>query len=146
MYPDPRTALAVFVALAAASLALAWPRRGLLARWRRMRHTSERARVEDALKYLFHRGAEGLPVYAAALAGALHFGQQAAREMLERLATNGLVEAAGTSAFRLTDRGRADALRIVRSHRLVEHYLADRTGIGPEEWHELAEEEEHLLT
>jgi DtxR family Mn-dependent transcriptional regulator len=37
-------------------------------------------------------------------------------------------------------------LRIVRSHRLVEQFLADRTGVDPEEWHRVAEDEEHRLS
>lgn len=146
MYPDPRLALLAFGAFTAVALALFWPRRGLYARLRRLRRASERVRVEDALKYLFHSGAEGRDVRADALAGALQVRQQVASEILERLAERGLAEVIGAGGHRLSDRGRIEALRIVRSHRILEHYLADRTGIGPEEWHELAEDEEHLLT
>lgn len=146
MYPNPGLALLAFGVLSVLSLALFWPRRGLYSRIRRLRRASVRVRVEDALKYLFHRGAEGRDVHSDALAGALQVRQQVARDILERLDERGLAEVSGTGGHRLSDRGRIEALRIVRSHRILEHYLADRTGIGPEEWHELAEEEEHLLT
>lgn len=146
MYPDPRLALLAFGVLCALALALFWPRRGLLARVRRLRHASERVRAEDALKYLFHRSAEGREVHADALAGALQVRQQVARGLLERLGALGFVEADAGGGHRLTGMGRTEALRIVRSHRLLEQYLADRTGIGPEEWHAVAEEEEHLMT
>ncbi len=146
MTPDPRFALLSFALLTVGALVVFWPRRGLASRFRRFRHTSERARVEDALKYLFHRGAEGVAVTADALAGSLQVRQHLARELLERLAERGLATAVGASGYVLTELGRRDALRIVRSHRLLEQYLADRTGLGPEEWHEVAEEEEHLLT
>ena len=43
----------------------------------------------------------------------------------------------------LTDEGRAYALRMVRTHRIWERYLADRTGVGSGEWHTLAERLEH---
>lgn len=146
MTPDPRSALLVFGVLTVAALAVLWPRRGLYARVRRLRRASERVRVEDTLKYLFHRGAEGRDVHADALAGSLQVRQHLARGILERLTERGLAEHVGAGGHRLTDRGRLEALRIVRSHRILEHYLADRTGIGPEEWHELAEDEEHLLS
>jgi len=144
--PDPRLALLVFALGAALALAIVWPRRGIYARLRRLRRRSERERVEDTLKYLFHRGEQGSDVHEDALAGALQVGQSAARDLLERLAAGGLTEKAGLTHHRLTETGRRQALRIVRSHRLLEHYLADRTGIGPEEWHELAEEREHQLS
>jgi len=46
----------------------------------------------------------------------------------------------------LSEDGRAYALRIVRSHRLWERFLADRTGLTPAEWHEQAERHEHSLS
>jgi DtxR family Mn-dependent transcriptional regulator len=146
MYPDPRVALAVFGLLSALTLAVLWPRRGIAARIRRLRRISQQVRLEDTLKYLFHRGAEGEDVRADALAGALQVRQQFARELLERLTAIGLAEIVGTAGHRLTSPGRVEALRIVRSHRILEHYLADRTGLGPAEWHEVAEEEEHRMT
>jgi DtxR family Mn-dependent transcriptional regulator len=142
---DPRLALLVFAAIAALALAVAWPRRGIAARVSRLLRISERVRAEDALKYLYHRGATGDAVHADALSGVLQVRRTFSRELLERLTERGLVSASGTG-YRLTDDGRAEALRIVRSHRLLERYLADRTGIGPEEWHEVAEAREHEMT
>jgi len=142
---DPGRALLVFALLALLSLAIFWPRRGLAARVQRLRRVSDRVRVEDALKYLFHRDAEGHASHADAVAGALELRRQPARELLDRLTERGLTAASGAS-YRLTERGRGEALRIVRSHRLLERYLADRTGIGPGEWHEVAEEREHLMS
>ncbi len=48
--------------------------------------------------------------------------------------------------FVLTDQGREYALHIVRTHRLLERYLADRTGVLPEDWHGEAERREHKLS
>lgn len=146
MYPDPRTALLVFAIAAAIALGCLWPRHGLMARLRRLRRADERVRVEDALKYLFHRSPERTGVHPDALAGALQVRQKVARDLLARLESRRLVEQQGPAGFRLTDVGRREALRIVRSHRLLEAYLADRTGIGPAEWHAVAEDEEHLLS
>lgn len=143
---DPRLALLGFAALTAAAALVVWPRRGLAARLGRARRDAERERREDALKYLFHRGTEGLVVHADALAGALDLRPAAARQLAHRLETQGLILTVGAAGHRLTDAGRREALRIVRSHRLVEQFLADRTGIAPEEWHGVAEDEEHRLS
>ncbi|MCL4213663.1 MAG: metal-dependent transcriptional regulator [Gemmatimonadales bacterium] len=142
---DPRLALLVFALLVILAALVLWPRRGWLARFQRYRRLSERVRVEDAVKYLFHQGATGAPVPADALAGALEIRRAAADELLARLSDLGLAEPIGTGT-RLTEAGRTEALRIVRSHRLLEQYLADRTGIDPAEWHEVAEDREHELS
>jgi DtxR family Mn-dependent transcriptional regulator len=46
----------------------------------------------------------------------------------------------------LSEAGRVYALRVIRTHRLWERYLADRTGVAPAEWHAAAEEHEHRLS
>ncbi len=53
-------------------------------------------------------------------------------------------EATGDVA--LTEAGRTEALRVVRGHRLWEHWLAERTGVAAPEWHAQAEAREHELT
>ena len=142
---DPRLALFVFAVVVLVTALVVWPRTGVLARISRIRRLSERVRVEDAVKYLYHQGASGAPVHADALAGALEIRRGQADDLLATLAALGLAEPLGPGA-RLTDTGRTEALRIVRSHRLLEQYLADRTGIDPAEWHEVAEAREHELT
>ena len=46
----------------------------------------------------------------------------------------------------LTDEGEQWAVRIVRTHRMWERYLADRTGVPAGEWHDEAERMEHTLS
>jgi DtxR family Mn-dependent transcriptional regulator len=142
---DPRLALAWFAVGAAATLAVAWPRTGLAARLRRRLRLSERARTEDALKYLVHRSSEARPVHLDAVAGALAIPRPVALRLLDRLVSTGLARPSD-HGYRLTDDGRTAALQLVRSHRLLERFLADRTGLAPDEWHEVAEEEEHRLS
>lgn len=142
---DPATALLGF-ALAVALLAvLLWPRRGLVALLRRTLRTTERVRVEDAVKYLYHAGSDGIAVRPEALAGALAVGEGVSRRLLARLVALGLARVDGVG-FTLTERGRTDALRLVRTHRLVEHWLATRTGVEAAEWHAVAEDAEHDLS
>ncbi len=143
--PDPRLALFLF-AVASLLVAIAlWPRSGILARIRRLRQLSERVRIEDTLKYIFHRNTDGEGVHADALAGALELRRGLARRILGRLAERGLATSDSHGAH-LTENGRREAIRIVRTHRLLESYFADRTGVSPAEWHELAEAGEHELS
>ena len=142
---DPRIALLAFAVLVAITFAVAWPRRGLWAKARRLGRVSDRVRLEDTLKYLFHRNAIGTTVHPDALAGALEISRPQARRLLERVASSGLATHE-TTGFRLTADGQSEALRIVRSHRILEQYFADRTGVAPAEWHELAEVAEHELS
>lgn len=142
---DPARALLVFACIVLVLAALLWPERGLFALVRRTRRATERVRVEDAVKYLFHAGDDGAAVRPEALAGALAVRETVARSLLARLVERGLARTDG-AGFRLTDGGRRDALRLVRTHRLVEQWLADRTGVEPGEWHAVAEDAEHELT
>jgi DtxR family Mn-dependent transcriptional regulator len=78
------------------------------------------------------------------VAGALEISQAEAARILSRLRVAGLVEAERPTV--LTEEGQGYALRIIRTHRLLERYLADRTGVAPDEWHEVAERDEHHLS
>ena len=141
---DPLFALTVFGLVVAALAVTLWPRFGIVARFRSGRNAEERVRMEDALKHLFKSEYRDRQATLVSVAGALESSQSTAAETLERLREAGLVESADT--MRLTADGRAYALRIIRTHRLWERYLADRTGVEPGEWHERAEHQEHILT
>lgn len=124
---------------------LFWPRSGLIGRLRRLRHVGERVRVEDALKHVYHASAAGHPATAESLAGVLEVTLSTASRLIEQLAERHLVKL-DDGSLALSEEGRRYALRIVRTHRLWERYLADRTGVAPPYWHELAERREHQLT
>lgn len=142
---DPGIALLVFAALVALAAMVLWPRWGLVARVGRLARSSERVRLEDALKYLYHQESRNLPFAPAGLAGVLEVSRLRAVRLVERLHELALVRVQGDRVT-LTDTGREYALRILRTHRLWERYLADRTGVAPGQWHEEAERQEHLLT
>jgi len=142
---NPVFALSVFAAVVAFLSVLFWPRRGLFARLQRMSHMSERVLLEDALKHVYTCESIGRECSLESLAGQLEVTTGRAADLLSMLAETRLVrnEEAGP---RLTDAGRDSALRLVRTHRLWERYLADRTGVPAGEWHEEAERMEHTLT
>ncbi len=145
MQPDPVVTLSIFFALVAVLVLVLWPGRGLVARLRRMRRETERVRLEDGLKHLLTSERAGRPCTLETLAGRLEVSRGVASDVLTRLADLGLAMA-GPSGYGLTEVGRSYALRILRTHRLWERYLADRTGVPAVEWHAEAERVEHELS
>lgn len=143
--PDPRVALLLFAGMVGVGAVLLWPRLGLIPRWLRLRRLDERVRVEDALKHIFMCEAQGRACTLESLAGRLEISVGDAAALLAHLARLDLVRSAG-EVPELTAEGRASALRVLRTHRLWERYLADRTGVPPGEWHDQAERMEHTLT
>ncbi len=142
---DPGFALLVFAVTAGLCLALLWPGKGLLARALAAARMTERVRIEDALKHLFNCEYLAFPSTLESLAGGLRVRRSRAGRLVSRLCELGLAEARG-SAVSLTDAGRSYALRVVRTHRLWERYLADRTGVSQADWNAQAEVREHRMS
>ena len=124
---------------------LAWPRVGVAPRLLRLARLDERVRLEDALKHVFTCQQSGQMSSLESLAGRLEVSTGQAASLLSRLAEMGLVQMEGDGPTLTTD-GAQTAVRIVRTHRLWERYLADRTGVPPVEWHDQAERMEHTLS
>lgn len=135
----------VFAGIVVLVAALWWPGRGLWWRMRSALRSSERVRIEDALKHLYVAEHQGQPVTKESLAGSMEVGRAAAARTLQILSERGLA-LLEDGAPTLTPSGREYAVRILRSHRLWEFYLADRTGVKPDDWHRAAEEAEHGIT
>ena len=66
--------------------------------------------------------------------------------MFARLQEMGLVEYERYRGASLTERGREEALRLVRRHRLIETFLLEHLGYSWEEVHEEAERLEHAVS
>lgn len=142
---DPTLALTLFGALVAALALLLWPRWGVVARLGRMSESTERVLLEDALKHVYTCHRVGRQCTVESVAGQLEVGTGRAAELLARLADSGLVVSDATGT-RPTEQGTESALQLVRTHRLWERYLADRTGVPAGEWHAQAERMEHALS
>jgi DtxR family Mn-dependent transcriptional regulator len=143
--PHPLTALIVAGLLAALLALVFWPRFGVVARWQRYRRRTDRTRSEDALKHLYQCEATRRRPSVQSIAGALEMTMNGVAELLPKMQKAGLVEIEGDD-LRLTPRGRASALHIIRAHRLWERHLADETGVAEADWHDQAEQYEHTLS
>lgn len=78
------------------------------------------------------------PAPAARVAEMLQVTAPTASEMLKRLEAEGLIERSGRRPL-LTPKGRAEAERAVRHHRIIERFLTDFMGYSPAESHEHAD-------
>jgi DtxR family transcriptional regulator, Mn-dependent transcriptional regulator len=103
--------------------------------------------IEDYLKaihVLEHE--EGARVSTSAVAERLSVSAPAATTMLKKLAAQGLVRHERYRGVELTAEGRRAAVEVIRHHRLLEQYLAQRLGVAIDEVHAEAEQLEHALS
>jgi DtxR family Mn-dependent transcriptional regulator len=108
------------------------------------RHSSA---SEDYLKVVYgHTEWQPEPITSSQLAGRLGLAPSSVTEMVKKLVGQGLVEHAPYGAITLTATGRAQALRMVRRHRLIETWLVQQFGYTWDEVHDEAEVLEHTLS
>ena len=86
------------------------------------------------------------PMTSSQLAAKLGLAPSSVTEMVKKLTVQGLVEHALYGTIVLTSRGRAEALRMVRRHRLIETWLVSEFGYGWDEVHDEAEVLEHVVS
>ena len=101
---------------------------------------------QDYLKALYALGPAGEAVPTSALAERLAVSPPSVTNMLRRLARERLVRHAPRAGARLSARGRLEALRIVRRHRLLETFLVRVLGLDWSEVHADAEVLEHAVS
>lgn len=102
---------------------------------------------EEYLEALFHLcGEEGGLTSVSHVAHELGVSAASASQMLTRLTKDGAVERDENGQVRLTESGRADAVRLVRRHRLSERFLTDYLDLPWDQVHEQACKLEHAWT
>ncbi len=103
--------------------------------------------IEDYLKVIYGWTEwQDAPITGSQLAARLGLVPSSVTEMVKKLAKQGLVTHRPYGAIELTDAGRAEALRMVRRHRLVETWLVEGFGYDWDEVHDEAEVLEHALS
>ncbi|MEA2684008.1 MAG: DtxR family transcriptional regulator, Mn-dependent transcriptional regulator [Chloroflexota bacterium] len=105
--------------------------------------------LQDYLKAI-HRLTEGSGrqdrASTKAIAAELGVTAPSVSAMLDRMASQRLVDYVHYAGASLTPRGRRAALRVIRRHRLVELFLVRQLGLGWEEVHDEAERLEHVIS
>jgi manganese/zinc/iron transport system permease protein len=121
------------------------PRQGVVVSLGRRAWLSLRILAEDILALLYRaeeRSRSAIVMDRLAVRKILGPGGLATRVALGMLQRRQEISA-GAEGYRLTDRGRARAKTLLRSHRLWERYLATEAGMGDRHIHEGAEQLEH---
>ncbi len=103
--------------------------------------------MEDYLKAIYVlQSEEGPPVSTSAIAEYLDKTSPSVTDMLGKLEDRGLVEREPYQGAELTAEGEAVALEVVRHHRLLEAFLADRLDYDWSEVHDEADALEHHIS
>lgn len=121
------------------------PQKGWWWRLKENAVSKERIVLEDILKSLYYAKEEGVVRNIKGIVKQLPFGEQQILSVLSEMEDKALVNIL-ENRVRLSEQGEEYAIRIVRAHRLWEHYLAEKTGFDKKDWHKLAEKAEHKLT
>ena len=105
------------------------------------------AKMEDYLKAIYElTEREGTPVSTSSIAEHLDVTPPTATSMMETLEEHGLVEREKYKGVELTTEGETVALEVVRHHRLLETYLAERLGFDWADVHDEADRLEHHIS
>jgi len=145
MQYNPLIALLIFIGLALLIYAAFRPVKGWYWLLRNNWQSNEKTVMEDILKQLYRLESYGSDIDINALTNSLKINDSLIVDALHNMSVNELVKVEG-DLIRLTKQGRQYALKIIRVHRLWEKYLAEKTGFDKSEWHDRAEEMEHVLS
>jgi ABC-type Mn2+/Zn2+ transport system permease subunit/Mn-dependent DtxR family transcriptional regulator len=139
---NPGPAMAVVATLGYLLAALFSPRKGLVVRFLQTQKQRSRIDREDVLKQsLMLQQANNLSQQT--LLEKTGLGPSRQFRLITRLRKEGLFE---LEKYSLSEKGKSEANRLVRAHRLWETYLVHEVGLSDEQIHEEAEKYEHFLT
>ncbi|PUZ22916.1 iron (metal) dependent repressor, dtxr family protein [Chitinophaga parva] len=99
---------------------------------------------ENYLKALFRISLEKTEITVKDIATHLELKMPTVNSMIQKLSEKKLVRYEKYKAIELTEKGRRQALHILRKHRLTELFLSEVMGLGWEEVHDIAEQIEHI--
>ena len=102
--------------------------------------------AEEYLEAICKLGEEGQPVAVSALAKYLKISSVSANEMVRKLVEQKLVLYEPYKGVSLTLAGQAQALAVIRRHRLWERFLTDVLGLSWDQVHEEAWRLEHVTS
>ncbi|MFT3705485.1 MAG: metal-dependent transcriptional regulator [Agriterribacter sp.] len=99
---------------------------------------------ENYLKALYRLSQEKKEITVKDIAKSLSIKMPTVNSMVKKLADKKFIKYEKYKAIELTEKGRKQALYILRKHRLTELFLSKVMGMGWEEVHDIAEQIEHI--
>ncbi len=104
------------------------------------------ASVENYLKAVYYLHEEGGEVSTSKLSELLHIRPASVTGMIKRMAGMNLLVYEPYRTIKLTAKGRREALKILRRHRLIESFLVEIMGLPWNRVHQEAEKWEHVVS
>lgn len=99
---------------------------------------------ENYLKALYRLAQENKEISVKDIAKSLDIKMPTVNSMVKKLAEKKFIKYEKYKAIQLTEKGKRQALYILRKHRLTELFLSEVMGLGWEEVHDIAEQIEHI--
>lgn len=100
---------------------------------------------ENYLKAIYHLSEDGTAtVTTNAIADMLNTKAASVSDMLKKLSQKVVIDYQRYQGVRITDKGKHEALMVIRKHRLWEVFLVDQLKFNWDEVHEVAEQLEHI--
>lgn len=99
---------------------------------------------ENYIKSIYSLSQRDGEVYVSELAKKLTVKLPTINSMIKKLAAKKLVAYSPYQGIKLTEKGKREALSIIRKHRLAELFLVKILNLGWEEVHDIAEQLEHV--
>lgn len=99
---------------------------------------------ENYIKSIYALSQATGEVFVSELAKKLEVKLPTVNSMVKKLASKKMVAYAPYQGIKLTEKGKKEALSIIRRHRLAELFLVKVMGLGWEEVHDIAEQLEHV--
>lgn len=134
--------MASFSGLILATVMIASPSHGIIAKARNQRKLGNQVALEDILGSLYRLAETNEHTSRNQLLNTLGSPKRTKKAM-DRAISDKLIELTNNQ-LNLTESGLARGAQIIRKHRLWEGYLVDQAGLSPDHVHETAEQLEHL--
>lgn len=99
---------------------------------------------ENYIKTIYSLSFEAGEVTVSDLARKLNVKLPTVNSMIKKLAAKKVVSYVPYRGIKITEKGKKEALSIIRKHRLAELFLVKVMGLGWEEVHDIAEQLEHV--
>ncbi|MDQ3194638.1 MAG: metal ABC transporter permease [Bacteroidota bacterium] len=122
------------------------PKEGIIIKSIRRSRNSRINLIEDIIKLVYRKKTENkISNIGEIISSELGIPQNKLDSIINRIVKMGLLNVSN-GTYELTEKGNAEALRLVRSHRLWETYLTERNIVNKEDIHKDAEKYEHILS
>ena len=99
---------------------------------------------ENYIKAIYHLSADNKTVRTNAISEVMNTKPASVSDMLKKLSDKSYIHYEKYQGVSLTKKGKAEALQVVRKHRLWEVFLVEKLDFNWDEVHEIAEQLEHI--